>query len=249
MTQTRQLVDALKKCLRARGITYRELAGLIGVSEATIKRNFSETSFTLERLEAICRALEMNFYELARMTKMQDPDSRRELSVAQERELAADPVLLTCLYLLLTDWSPTRIARRLGIDRQQSDAYLDRLQELKIVERLPRNRVRLRVGPHLEWRKGGPIRRLYEQRVKAEFLQYGFREDDGAAMKLETGELSATSIAMLRRRMDQIAADFIEFSDLDRALPAEQKTAYAVLLAARPWTYWHLVEDRLPARK
>lgn len=249
MSQTRQLVDALKKCLKTRGITYRELADRIGVSEATVKRNFSETSFTLERLEAICRALEMSFYELARMTKMQDPEARRELSVAQERALAADPVLLTYLYLLLTGWTPTRIANRFGIDREQSDAYLDRLQAHGIVERLPRNRVRLRVGPHLEWRKGGPIRRLYEKRVKAEFLQYGFREDEGAMMKLETGELSDTSIALLRRRMDQLAADFLEFADLDRGLPAGQKTAYAVLLAARPWTYWHLVEDRLPARR
>ena len=68
-------------------------------------------------------------------------------------------------------------------------------------------------------------------------------------MKLETGELSATSIALVRRRMEQLAADFLEIADLDRGLPAEQKTAFAILLAARPWTYWHFVEDRLPARR
>lgn len=247
MSQTRQLIDALKRCLKSRGITYRDLAAMIGVSEATVKRNFSQGSFTLERLEVVCQALEISIYELARMTRMPDPDARRTLSIAQERELAADPVLLTYLYLLLTGWSPTRIARRFDIDRAYSDACLERLAELRLIDRLPRNRARPRVGPHIDWRKNGPVRRLYEDRVKAEFLQYPFREKDGSTMKLETGEMSDSSIALLCRRIEQLAADFLEYADLDRSLPATEKRAYAILLAARPWTYWHLVEDRLPA--
>ena len=33
-----RLVDALKQALREQGVSYRELAGRIGVSEPTIKR-------------------------------------------------------------------------------------------------------------------------------------------------------------------------------------------------------------------
>ena len=66
---TREIVETLKKVLKARGMTYAELARALKLSTPTVKRLFSERSFTLERLEEILRVLETDFYEVARMSR------------------------------------------------------------------------------------------------------------------------------------------------------------------------------------
>ena len=60
MSQTDQLLDALKRVLRERGLTYADAAGALELSEASVKRLFSQRQFTLERVERLC--------ELARWT-------------------------------------------------------------------------------------------------------------------------------------------------------------------------------------
>ena len=49
MTLRVQLVEALKRVLKAQGLTYANLAERIGMSEASVKRMFSEQSIRLER--------------------------------------------------------------------------------------------------------------------------------------------------------------------------------------------------------
>ena len=66
MAHTGVLVDALKRELRLRGITYAALAPRLGLSEASVKRMFSRRDFTLRRLDDICRCAQIEFSELAR---------------------------------------------------------------------------------------------------------------------------------------------------------------------------------------
>lgn len=241
MDQTAELLDALKKTLKSRGMTYADVASGLGISEASVKRIFAEHTFTLRRLEEVCRLVGTNIYELARRTGMRAESAPRELSASQEAALADDPVLLTYFYLLITGWSPTRIARRFGLGRERNSAYLDALDALKLIQRLPRNRARLLTGRRIDWRRNGPVRRLYEARVKAEFLQSRFTAAD-EVMRLESGELSNVSVSVLKRRIERLAAEFEGYADADVALPADQKRAFALLLAFRPWTFWALVE-------
>lgn len=51
MSQTRLIVETLKRELRKQRITYRDVARRLDLSEASVKRLFSEKSFTLERIE------------------------------------------------------------------------------------------------------------------------------------------------------------------------------------------------------
>ena len=69
MSQTSDLLAALKKCLRAKGLTYRDVAQALQLSEASIKRLFSEQTFSLSRLEDVCRFLDMSIYDLARLAR------------------------------------------------------------------------------------------------------------------------------------------------------------------------------------
>ena len=52
-----ELIDALKRLLRGQGLTYRELASRIKMSEAAVKRMFSLRAMSLQRLEQLCDCL------------------------------------------------------------------------------------------------------------------------------------------------------------------------------------------------
>lgn len=85
-------------------------------------------------------------------------------------------------------------------------------------------------------RKGGPIRRLYEAQVKAEFLDVDF-ERDGGAIRFEVGGLSEVSLKVLRRKLDRLARDFEPLADLELALPVDAKQSIGHLAACRPWVF------------
>ncbi len=242
MTQTARLLAALKQCLRARGLTYRDLAAELGLSESSVKRLFSEQTFSLKRLEEVCQVLDMTIHELSRLAAAGAGTANDELSPAQEEALAADPRLLAFFYLLTIGWKAHRIRRRLAIDERDELRCLNRLQRLGLIEVMPRKRLRLLTGNRIRWSAAGPIRRRYESRIKHDFVDYAFATADDA-LNLEYSELSEASITILRRRVEQLAAGFQELAEVDRHLPPQEKRGFAVLLAARPWTFWDSVVE------
>lgn len=222
-------------------MTYRDVARSLRLSESSVKRIFSEETFTLQRLEDVCRLLDTNIYDLAKRTPMKSDGPPQELSVSQEQALAKDPVLLTYFYLLVTGWQPRRIQRKFELSAEDNARYLKALHHLRLIDKLPRNRVRLLTGRRINWLKNGPVRQLYFSRVKAEFLRSQFDAPD-ELVRLESGELSDASISRLRRKMDLLGAEFVDCAEADLDLPADKKRAFALLLAIRPWTFWSIVD-------
>ena len=80
------LVTTLKRRLKAQGITYRELATRLGVSEASVKRLFATQRLTLERLLEISNLLGFTLAELAQEAALGEK-RLHTLGEAQEREL------------------------------------------------------------------------------------------------------------------------------------------------------------------
>ncbi len=240
MSQTSRMVTALKKCLRAKGAMYRHLAEALSLSEASVKRVFSKESFSLQRLEDICRYLDMSLFDLARIADSQRDADSGNLTLEQEKSLANRPKLLSFFYLLLVGWSPARIARRLELDDLQLTRHLIQLDRLKLIDLNPNNRVRLLTPNRVTWNADGPIRARYERRVKAQFFDHKF-EDADERMTLETAELSDASIKVLQRRLDRLVSEFHELADIDRPLAADQKRSFGLMVGYRPWTFWDVL--------
>ncbi len=236
MSESTQIIEALKRSLKTRGLTYRDLAPKLGLSEATIKRVFSEETFSLQRLEAICAAIGMTMSELVKMAAEAREPRSQYLSLEQEHLLASDSRLLACFYLLLNGRSSEEIAKRMGLAERELRALYVKLDAARLIELQPRLRVRLRVGPVISWRTDGPVHRVYEKQVKAEFLQSEFQ---GAYEKLlfRSAELSDASAKILLRKLEQLAKDFAEFARLDVTVPADEKNNVGMLIAFRPWTF------------
>ncbi len=242
MSQTKDLLSALKKCLRLKGLTYRDVAVALQLSEASVKRIFSEQTFSVSRLEEVCRFLDMSIYDLARLARQGIDNDLTRLSAEQEQGLADDPLVLTYFYLLLTGRTPQKIAREFSLDDQQQTTMLVRLSRLKLVELYPNNKGRLLTGRRIDWRQDGPIRKMYENEVQQAFLDSHFEQED-QVFRFETGELSDASVKIVLKKIERLCLEFDEFAELDVSTPEKHKRAIGLLIGFRSWNYWQILES------
>src|SRR2546425_12510102 len=168
-----RFVEALKKCLRARGITYAALARELRISEASVKRMFSRSSFTLSRIEEILAALDLDLHEVARMS-LASAAGPTELTLDQETALGKDERLISVFWLGLNGWRYEQIAEAFSISRAELTLGFARLERLKLIEWGKRERARLRGAKDFQWRGGGAGRKAYGQRASGGDLEQRF---------------------------------------------------------------------------
>lgn len=236
MSECAQIIAVLKRSLKARGTTYRDLAKVMGLSEASIKRIFAEETFSLSRLEQICSALGLSIAEVARMAAHQSTPGGQQLTIEQEQVLASDSRLLACFHLLLNGRPPVDIGRELDLSERELRRLLVKLDAVKLIELQPKLKARLRTPNVIAWRSNGPVRRLYEQQVKTEFLQAEFTGRN-ELLNFASAELSEASAKILTRKAEMLARDFAELATLDAGLPDQEKRSMGLLLALRPWVF------------
>ena len=82
------LIDALKKSLKLRGITYSQLAEMLDISEATVQRIFSINAFSLERFLKICDLIDLSFQDLAQLEEQTENKIQFYYTKEQEEVLA-----------------------------------------------------------------------------------------------------------------------------------------------------------------
>lgn len=242
MSQTSDLLSALKKCLRAKGLGYRDVARALQLSEASVKRIFSEQTFSLTRLEDVCRFLDMTVYDLARFAQQSANDQVTILTVEQEQALADDPLVLTYFYLMLTGRTAEAIAEEFGLDDRQQTTMLVRLSRLKLVELYPNNNGRLLTGLRIRWRHDGPVRKMYAMQVQQTFLNSTFKGDD-ELYRFEMGELSDASAKMIAKKIDGLIKELDDFVELDISVPKPVKRAFGLMIGFRPWNYWQILQS------
>lgn len=229
------LIDALKRALRRQGLTYAMVAVRMRLSEASIKRMLSRGRLSLAQLLQLAEIAGTDVAELARHAKG-DRQAPRQLSIEQERALAADARLLLLFHLLMAGRSVAEIAREFDLRGTACTLMLARLDRLGLIEWLPADRVRLRIARDFSWRSDGPIRRRYGPKVLREFLHDRF-DGDRTLLRFEVRELSDASMDVVRRKLQRLATEITELAELDADLPSERKHSVGVALALRPWVF------------
>lgn len=235
MAESRLLLQAIRAQLRARGITYRELARRLGVSEPTVKRDLSRGDFSLSRLDRICEVLELS---LADLTNPEPGDGGvlTRLSAEQEAALVSDPRLLLATYLVINDWKFAEIVATYRLDENQLVDLLLRLDALQIVDYRPPQRIRKLTARNFGWRRDGPVQDFFLQRVLPEFL--GARFDgplDG--FHFIGGMLSEPSRRHVGTALVRLAQEFEELARRDVRLPLAMRDGCSVVLALRHWEF------------
>ena len=235
MAQAGPLIDTLKRELKAHGKTYVDVATVLELSEASVKRLFADKNFTLQRLELICDMLNIELSELVqRMSKEQH--QLIQLTREQEKEIANDLTLLLITVSVISGMSYEDIIYSYDIPEAVCFQKLAQLDRLKIIDLLPNNRVKLLVAPNFHWLPNGPIQQVFQEKVEQDFFSSRF---DKANEKLivTNAILTDSSNARLQKKMERLAAEFNELMQEDHAAPSQQKNGTTMVLAIRQWQY------------
>lgn len=226
------LVDTLKRLLKARGITYGELAARIDMSEASVKRMFSQKNFTLQRLDQILSASGIEFDELS--AAQNGPALISHLTMAQEREIIGDPRLLVVAVSAMNHISFDDIVMYYNMSEVEVTKYLLRLDKIGFLELLPNNRVKLLIARTFSWIANGPIQSYFRHEAAGDYLDSRFDGED-EVLRLVNVMLSKQSCGALLERLKQVAAEFAQQHQHEIRLPLEQRHAISFIVAARPW--------------
>ena len=233
MSQIKQVTQRLKQLLKEQGMTYKSLSEQLRLSEASIKRCFSQQSFTLERLEQVCEALGLTLSDVFIQVAQTQPRVS-QLSEAQERELLENPRLLLAAVCVRDGWQFNEIIDYYDISEPEAVRLMVKLDRLKLIEFLPGNRYRLLIAQDFRWIPGGPLERFMEQEVMVKFMAPKKNEPWTFRFYLR-GRYSASSVEIIQRRLNQLTREAAELNEEDARLPISERTHMGLLMAMRPW--------------
>jgi hypothetical protein len=218
--------------LKARGMTYADVARALKISEATVKRTFATKNCDLARIDAICDLLQVDIAELARGIPRDDRLINR-LTLEQEEELMSDPALLLLAICAMHQIPVERICQLYNLTLQRCVKLFLRLERIGILELHENNRVRLRLARNFSWIPNGPIMR-YAKSQATDFFDYPF-DQPGEVMRILNLRISEEAQAGLLRQIELIAREYVEQHAADARLPLAERPAISVLLAIRAW--------------
>lgn len=248
MIETTALMDALKRALRAKRITYAEVARQLDLSEASVKRLLSRGGLTLERFESICKVAGISMVELVRETG-RGKDAVSQLDLAQERVIMSDVRLLLVAVCALNHLSVDDMVAIYELSKAEVIKLLLRLEKIDFLELLPENRIRLKVARTFTWLPNGPIQQYFKARAQNEFFRALF-DGDNEIMLLSNATLPPATQALLVKRLKRVANEFAELHEEARHLPLGERRGTTLLLAMRPWELdeFHELRRRKPTR-
>ena len=235
MAQTSLIIQTLKSCLKENNLTYVDVAKALDLSEASVKRIFAEENISLQRLDTVCRLLNMEICDLAKMAEKQQEEIK-ELTEEQEEEFVKQPKLLFLAYMLLNEFDFASITEHYEINELEGIQLLAHLDRIKFIDLLPGNRVKLLTSRNFRWRKNGAIERLFNQHIRKEFFQSTFNRST-ESMKFSGSMLSRSSILVIHQKIQRLVTDFNELARQDASLPYDERLGCAFVGAIRPFEF------------
>lgn len=224
--------DALKMHLKARGMTYADVARALKVSEPTVKRIFAGRNCTLKRLDEMCDVLQVDIAELTR--SMPRPARLVDrLTRAQEEELMSDPELLCVAACAMHQMRVDEIVRLYRMDPARCLRLLLRLEKIGILELHENNRIRLRLSRAFSWIPNGPMMQFVKSQA-ADFFDHPF-SGPGELMRLVSVRMSTEAQVALLKKIEQVVQEYAEQHAADSRLPLAQRHPLTILLGVRAW--------------
>jgi transcriptional regulator with XRE-family HTH domain len=240
MSTSQDLIVSLKAELKAAGMTYAQLAVKLGMAESSVKRIFAKGDMPLSRVDEVCKALKLDFADLARRVAEAQP-LRRELTLAQERAVVADRKLLLMAICCLSQWTLEQVVAAYALTEVEVIRCLTKLDKLGIIELRPFNRYRLQVAKTFRWRPHGPVMQFFREHVVDDYFAGGFDGDDELLL-LVHGSLGPGQAAALGERLQRTAEDFARQHLADQRLPVAQRKPYTLVVGLRSWWFQAFVD-------
>ncbi|GAB4090199.1 helix-turn-helix transcriptional regulator [Hydrogenophaga soli] len=230
-----ELVKVIKHELKLAHMTYADLAAALGLAESTVKRLLAKGDMPLSRVDDICRALKLDFSELARRVADAQP-LLQCMTLEQERAVVADRKLLLVAICVLSQWTLEQITRAYRLSEAECVQRLVQLDRIGIIELRPLNRYRLKLAKAFRWQPQGPVMQFFREHALLDYYADGF-DGDGEGLMLVHGSISRALAPLFVERLHKVAQDFAHQHQADQKLAEQAREGYTLLLAMRRWEF------------
>lgn len=209
------------------------LAEKLNLSEASVKRMFTQEDINLSRLEAICSCLSMSLSELFVLL---EKGKKRilHLSESQEKELVSELELLLVAICILNHWTFNDILQYYSISEHTLIQYAARLDRMKFIELQPGNRFKRLIDPDFHWIPDGPIQRFFQEKIQNDFFSSNF-ENPSELYLVRSGMLSEQDNLLFQQFLNKAANEFVKLCRDTVDIPIEKRHGTALVIAMRPW--------------
>jgi len=231
MIMTKSLLLALRSVFRQKGITYRDAARGLKLSEVSIKRLFSEQNCSLKRFEQLCEFAGTDFGELMAIVESQQ-QQLSELTLEQEQQLVSNTSLLLVAVCIINHWSFEEILSNYRFTTPELTGMFTRLDRLGIIELLPGNRYRLRISRRFKWQPRGPIQTFFVQSIQQAYLQEN-TDNTGNHFRFVWGMLARESVDELNRKIVRLIDEYLKIVEQDVRIPVGDKLTSSLLIMFR----------------
>ena len=177
------------------------------MAESSVKRMLAKGDMPLSRIDAICRALALDFADLARRVADEQP-LLKELTQEQEKAVVADKKLLLMAICVLSQWT-LEGGGHLPADRGRGHqipgaAGPHRHHRAAAAEPLP-----LKLAKTFRWRPHGPVMHYFRDNALLDYFAGGF-DGPGEGVLLVHGSISRALAPAFQERMQRVAQDFAQ---------------------------------------
>ena len=231
MSETAALLSTTKRLLKSQGMTYRDVAHALKLSEPSVKRMFASGRLTVDRLAQVGALLGYTLAELA-----QEAEANKQLitrlSSAQESLLVSDIKLLLTAVCALNHWSMADILMTYAMNEAECLQHLLQLDRIRLIALLPSNRIRLLVARDFDWLPDGPISQFFRTESQDDFLGSRFRET-GESFAFVHGMFTEAAFTQFHSELLWLRKRFAELHEESLELPLSQRRGASVLMAMR----------------
>lgn len=234
MKSKKLLIDVLKQFLKEKNKTYKDVAALLSLSEASVKRLFSNADLTTERLFIILDFVDKDMTDLAKHMQL-NGKAISQISIKNEQELVDDLPTLYLALLVLNNWKYKEIIEHYKLSERQIEKSLLKLDKMGIIELLPENHYRLKVSINFQWQLQGPIQRFFIDHLAHTFLTDINKQND--EFKFLIGMVNDESYQQIRQSIQLLCNQFYEINHENKSLKLkDKKTTFMVVSLRQNWT-------------
>lgn len=198
----RALITELKRILKQRRITYKDLAGRLGISEAGVKRIFLKSDGKISTLSKICDALGFTFTDLVAASRL-GSTKVQYLSSKQDEFLARN---FDCYVffneLVIRKKSVSQIQMDHGLNAHSARKYLRALEQLDLIELKSDDRIKLLIQEPVGFVSNGKLRHA----IQSHFVR-------SVAARLTTLHLAKSEDLLCTREWTLSATNFKSFRE------------------------------------
>ena len=226
-----QLFAVIKRKLKAKSITYRDIAYTLDATEISVKRWFAEERLTIRQVTTVANMIGISLGEL--IQEAEEPPLQ-QTTQEQEQAVMDDLRLALVLQCVVSNLSVKEIIASYVMSEAECVQHLVKLDQLRLIDLLPDNQVRLRISRDFEYLPNGPINQFANKTVIPKLMASDFHGPYANQFVLRAN-LTPNAIKQFKIYLRHLRRQLAELHTESFAEPLEQRQRFYVAIAYRNW--------------